>query len=205
MVLPLQLTSCESTDESLSIVNETELVSTDEPLSITAFSSNPDSVNYSDQTGLTLMREEEKMARDVYAYFYEKFQYRIFGNITKSENRHSDAVLNLLNYFQYADPSTNVTGTFTNTDLQNLYTKFTTEAITVDDALKTGAFIEEYDIADLKKLISETTNVDIKNVYSNLMRGSGFHLKAFTGVLAARGIIYQPTILSVDEYNAIIK
>ena len=204
LLLPLQFVSCESTEESLMSASETEFANEDEQLNVTAFNSNPDSVISNDQTGLILMREEEKMARDVYAFFYEKFKYRIFGNITKSENRHFDAILSLLNYFLITDPSTNTAGTFSNANLQNLYNKFTTEALTVDDALKTGAFIEEYDIADLKKLISETTNSDIKTVYSNLLRGSGFHLKAFTSLLAARGIVYQPTILTTSEFNAIV-
>jgi hypothetical protein len=42
----------------------------------------------------------------------------------------------------------------------------TSEGNTIENALSTGAFIEEYDIADLKKLIAETQNADIKLVYA---------------------------------------
>ena len=38
--------------------------------------------------GLQFMYEEEKMARDVYAYLYEKYEMRVFGNITQSEQMH---------------------------------------------------------------------------------------------------------------------
>ena len=41
---------------------------------------------------LMYMREEEKLARDVYATLYEKWGTRIFNNIRVSEQRHMDAV-----------------------------------------------------------------------------------------------------------------
>ena len=71
-------------------------------------------------------------------------------------------------------------------------------------ALSTGAFVEEYDIADLNKLIAESKNPDIKRVYINLLNGSGNHLRAFTRVLAGLGVVYKPTILTLDEYNSIL-
>lgn len=181
-----------------------EIESTDGLMQVSSFTSNPISLTDAEKSGLYLMREEEKMARDVYSFFYTKFKFRIFGNITKSENVHSNAVLRLITYFGLTDPAVATVAVFKDPTLQALYNKFTTEATTVDQALKTGAFIEEYDIADLKKLIAETQNKDIKLVYGNLMRGSEFHLKAFTGVLKLRGIVYVPTILSIEEYNLII-
>ena len=150
------------------------------------------------------MREEEKMAKDVYTYFYSQFNYRIFNNISKSETVHSEAVLRVINYYKLTDPATNVTGTFTDAHMQELYTKFTSEAKTVEDALKTGAFIEEYDITDLKKLIDETDNTYIKRVYTNLKRGSENHLRAFTRMLKLKGIVHEPQILSKEEYLSII-
>jgi hypothetical protein len=184
------------------VINEIE--STDVSMQASTFISNPTSITDAEKTGLYLMREEEKMARDVYSFFYTKFNYRVFGNITKSENAHTSAVLRLITYFGLTDPAVATVAVFKDPTLQALYNKFTTEATTVDQALKTGAFIEEYDIADLKKLIAETQNNDIKLVYGNLLRGSEFHLKAFTGVLKLRGIVYFPTIITVEEYNIII-
>jgi len=43
--------------------------------------------------GLMLMREEEKMAHDVYSSFYDKFGLRVFANIANSESKHMEAVL----------------------------------------------------------------------------------------------------------------
>lgn len=198
------MVSCETPETESVELNEVETINSDELLKAASFTSDTTVVNSDEINGLYLMREEEKMARDVYAFFYAKFKVRTFGNITKSENQHSEAVLRLINYFGLTDPAVAAVGTFTNPEMQKLYDKFTTEALTANDALKTGAFIEEYDIADLKKLIAETENADIKLVYSNLLRGSTYHLKAFTSVLKFRGIIYTPTILSAEEYNSII-
>jgi len=41
-------------------------------------------------------------------------------------------------------------GVFENADIQNLYNKFMSEGVNEVEALKIGAFIEEYDIADLE-------------------------------------------------------
>ncbi|MEN8116624.1 MAG: DUF2202 domain-containing protein, partial [Bacteroidota bacterium] len=42
--------------------------------------------------GLLEMREEEKLARDVYKKLYEVHNMVIFNNISKSENAHTSAV-----------------------------------------------------------------------------------------------------------------
>lgn len=190
------------TQAEQAVISETE--SSDALMKASTFSSNPVTITDAEKSGLYLMREEEKLAGDVYSYFNSKFNYRIFANISKSENVHSGAVLNLIKYFGLNDSACATKGVFNDATLQSLYDKFTTEATTADQALTTGAFIEEYDIADLKKLIAESSNADIKLVYSNLMRGSEFHLKSFTGVLKLRGVTYVPKILSVEEYNLIL-
>ena len=207
ILLPLELISCESAvnnPEELTAV--TEYVETETPAQIAAVNSATDTqeITQADIAGLMLMREEEKMAKDVYTFFFNKFNYRIFNNISKSETVHSEAVLRVINYYKLTDPATNVTGTFTDAHMQELYTKFTSEAKTVEDALKTGAFIEEYDITDLKKLIDETDNTYIKRVYTNLKKGSENHLRAFTRMLKFRGIVYVPVKLPEEEYLAII-
>lgn len=154
--------------------------------------------------GLMLMREEEKMAHDVYSSFYDKFGLRVFANIAKSESKHMEAVLWLINSYKLTDPASNELGVFENADIQNLYNKFMAEGVNEVEALKIGAFIEEYDIADLEKLISETGNMYIVRVYTNLLNGSKNHLRAFVKNLSSRNVVYQPSILSQTEYAEII-
>ncbi|HQI44373.1 MAG TPA: DUF2202 domain-containing protein [Dysgonamonadaceae bacterium] len=154
--------------------------------------------------GLMLMREEEKMAHDVYSSFYDKFGLRVFANIANSESKHMEAVLWLINSYKLTDPASNELGVFKNADIQNLYNKFMSEGVNEVEALKIGAFIEEYDIADLEKLISETGNMYIVRVYTNLLNGSKNHLRAFVKNLSSRNVVYQPSILSQTEYAEII-
>lgn len=212
LVIPYELISCNSasknteeisndTEEQIIAQVGTETLSTIAPITAVMGAV---SLTSPEVTGILLMREEEKMAKDVYTFFYNKFNYRIFNNISKSETVHADAMLRLITYFKLSDPSTTTAGNFTNPELQELYNKFVSEAKTVEDALRTGAFIEEYDIADLKKLISETGNSYIIRVYSNLKRGSENHLRAFTRMLKLKGIVYEPQILDKEEYLSII-
>ncbi len=154
--------------------------------------------------GLMLMREEEKMAHDVYSSFYDKFGLRVFANIMNSESKHMEAVLWLINSYKLTDPASPELGVFENADIQNLYNKFITEGVNGVEALKIGAFIEEYDIADLEKLISETSNAYIVRGYTNLLNGSKNHLRAFVKNISSANVVYQPQILSQTEYAEII-
>ncbi|BAL80314.1 DUF2202 domain-containing protein [Caldisericum exile] len=44
----------------------------------------------------------------------------------------------------------------------------------------------------------------MKTVYTNLMKGSENHLRAFVSQLSANGVKYAPVLLTTDEYNSII-
>jgi hypothetical protein len=155
--------------------------------------------------GLMEMREEEKLARQVYLFLYEQYEYRVFSNIAKSENAHTSAVLHLINGYGLTDPTPAVDTEFDNPLFTELYAQLTEKgSVSLIEALKTGAFIEEYDIADLRRLLDETQNEDVKRVYGNLLRGSKFHLRAFTNVLKFQGDSYEPTILTNEEYLEIL-
>ncbi|HHT23771.1 MAG TPA: DUF2202 domain-containing protein [Bacteroidales bacterium] len=203
--------SCDAkaTDINNDLMTDTELINAENVAmldqSLVSFTANqtvPCDVTETDIEHLLFMLEEEKLAHDVYIYFNEKYNRRVFQNISKSEAMHQKAVMYLINLFGVKTPEQKPVGEFHNADLQALYTKLTTEAKTLEDALKAGALIEEVDIVDLKKGIKETQNANIKRVFSNLLRASGFHLKAFVRNLSVRGIDYQPQLLSQEEFNA---
>lgn len=156
-------------------------------------------------TSLMLMREEEKFAREVYLSMFAIYNHRTFSNIAKSENAHTSAVLYLIKGFGLTDPSPVGAKEFSNPLFTDLYAQLTAKgAISLVEALKVGAFIEEYDIADLQRHLEETENATVAKVYGNLLRGSKFHLKAFTNALKAQGATYSPTILSEEEYRDIV-
>jgi hypothetical protein len=157
--------------------------------------------------GLLYMREEEKLARDVYLTLYEKWGLPIFQNITNSEQRHMDAVKTLLDRYDIEDPAAgNDVGVFANPALQELYDQLIQQGSqSVADALRVGAAIEEIDILDLEERIAQTDKADIRRVYENLMRGSRNHLRAFASNLDRRaGETYRPQYLSQAAYESIV-
>lgn len=138
-----------------------------------------------EEQGLIYMREEEKLAHDVYISLYQTWGMNIFQNIANSEAMHTSAVKTLLDRYGIIDPvGNNPAGVFANSDLQALYTQLVTEGNkSLVDALKVGIMIEELDIQDLKSHLAETEHLEIKLVYENLMKGSQNHLRAFTSTL----------------------
>ena len=154
---------------------------------------------------LKFLREEEKLARDVYLYSYDKYQLMIFDNISQSEQRHMNSVLNLLNKYGIPDPASTEIGVFNNPDLQKLYNTLTKQAdISSVEALKAGATIEDLDINDIDNFTANTTKPDLLNVYGNLNCGSKNHIRAFTRWLENEEVTYTPQYLSIEEYNVIL-
>ncbi len=156
---------------------------------------------------LKFMREEEKLARDVYITFYNQYNIRVFNNISRSEQAHMNAVGRLLRIYNVEDPvGDNGIGVFTNPDLQTLYNALIEQgSSSVIEALKVGAAIEEIDILDLFERIEITQDYPIiTRVFSHLERGSEHHLRAFVRNLSFRGITYEPQYLDEETYNDII-
>ena len=156
---------------------------------------------------LQYMREEEKLARDVYLTLYDVWGVQIFQNISRSEQSHMDALLTLLNRYAIADPAIgNTVGEFTNPDLQTLYDQLVaTGSQSLADALKVGGAIEEIDILDLQRAVAETAKTDIQRVYASLLNGSTNHLRSFVSTLANQtGEVYAPQYMTADAYNAIV-
>ncbi len=152
------------------------------------------------------MREEEKLAGDLYQAFYGLYDWRIFGNISRSESTHVAAVLRLFDLFGIEDSTPDEVGVFANADIQKLYEDLKTSGeVSLVEALKVGAYVEELDILDLEERLEATSNADIQLVYENLLRGSRNHLRAFTRVLAQNDVYYQPLLLSDDYFNEIVE
>jgi len=157
--------------------------------------------------GLAYMREEEKLAHDVYLALYAATGLQSFQNIANSEQTHTDAVKNLLDRYALPDPSAGkLEGQFSDPNLQALYDQLAAQGSqSLAEALKVGAAVEEIDILDLQTRMAQTTLADILLVYQSLEQGSENHLRAFTSrLLNQTGETYQPQYLSQDAYQAII-
>jgi hypothetical protein len=156
---------------------------------------------------LLFIREEEKMARDVYHVLYEMWGNPIFANIETSEQTHMDAVKELIIYYGETDPVTNDdTGMFTDSDIADLYSFLVEWGSQSElDALLVGAYIEEYDILDIWKAYEETDAERAKTVYQNLYEGSYNHLDAFVYVYELEsGMTYEPDQLTADQYEYVM-
>jgi hypothetical protein len=155
---------------------------------------------------LTYMREEEKLARDVYTTLSAQWGLATFQNISQSEQTHMDAIKTLLDRYGVADPAQAQAGRFTDPALQKLYTELVARGqVSLSEALKVGAAIEEIDLRDLQAREAQSTNADVLRVFGNLERGSDNHLRAFVNALAAQtGETYAPQTLSLDAYRAIV-
>jgi len=167
----------------------------------------PATISTEEAADLQFMREEEKLAHDVYVTLYETWGLRVFDNISRSEQQHTDAVAYLLDRYDISDPVTgNDLGEFSDAKLQALYDQLVAQGSkSVADALKVGAAIEEIDILDLQERLAETDNAAIERVYESLLSGSENHLRAFVSNLKARtGETYAPQYLSQAAYDGIV-
>lgn len=161
------------------------------------------------------MREEEKLARDVYQDLAAYWQTQagsvpvvtIMGNIVKAENQHMESMKNVLTCYGLPDPINPSTpsGVFLDPELAQLYTTLMAQGKTSQDAaLKVGGLIEEVDIEDLQRSIGISQQAYTDQVYAALMCGSRNHLRAFAGQLIKTQGKYTAQLLPQATVDAIV-
>lgn len=159
-----------------------------------------------EEVGLSKMREEEKLARDVYQVLYKKWNHLTFAQIARSEQQHMDSLKVLFDKYNLIDPITDsAVGVFTDPELQELYHSLVARGEkSLVDALQVGATIEDLDIKDLYDLLEQTDNSDIKTVYQNLVKGSRNHLRSFSYRLSLNNATYEAQYLTAAQIDDII-
>jgi hypothetical protein len=164
------------------------------------------SLSQTEADTLNFMREEEKLARDVYFVMFTYWSSKTFTNIAESEQTHMEAIKTLLDKYGLPDPADPEIGVFNNTELQELYDDLVVQGGNSKlDALMVGALIEEVDIEDLQRAIDQTDKQDLRRVYGNLMSGSENHLRAFVSQIELlSGEDYVAKYLPQDVVNAIL-
>lgn len=166
-----------------------------------------EALSVEEEHGLLFMREEEKLARDVYLTLYDIWGLSIFQNIAKSEQTHTDAIALLIEKYQLADPVVDDTvGVYTDYHFTETYEALVEMgSASLEGALQVGNMIEELDIKDIAESIAVVEgNDDIVAVYEELMKGSRNHLRSFWDVLTKNGFTYEPQFISQEEFDAII-
>jgi hypothetical protein len=134
---------------------------------------------------LVFMREEEKLARDLYLGFAELYPAAPFHHIANAEQNHMDSMLRLLVKYGLPDPTAGLLmGEYADSALQALYTELRTKGLAGElEALKVGGLAEEIDILDLQEALGHTTKADLRLAYENLSCGSRNHLRAFAAAI----------------------
>jgi hypothetical protein len=159
-----------------------------------------------EEADMLFMREEEKLARDVYILLYDQWANAVFDNISESEQRHMDSMAVLLNTYGLTDPvQDSRVGAFTNPDLAMLFTTLTVRGqVSQLEALRVGAFIEEVDMRDIQAAIDNSSHADITRTYENLLRGSRNHLRAFVRTIENLGVVYEAQVLPQSDVDSIV-
>ncbi len=162
------------------------------------------SLSQQEADSLLFMREEEKLARDVYRSL--DGYGNPFVNIQGSEQNHMDALLGLLDAYGLADPVvSDEVGSFANQELKALYVKLVEQGEPSElAALSVGCTIEELDIRDIERAKEDVTHDDVIATYDLLLLGSRNHLRAFYGKLKQRGGSYTPQYIDQTEFDAIV-
>lgn len=159
-----------------------------------------------EESAILFMREEEKLARDVYLEMDSLWGARIFSNIAVSEQKHMDAVKKLITKYSLQDPvRPDRPGVFLDPQLQQLYDQLVAQGgESFVEALVVGATIEDLDIADLMVRLAEVDNADVKTVFQNLLKGSRNHLRSFNDLLEANDLIYTPQYIDAGLFESIV-
>ena len=155
---------------------------------------------------LNWMREEEKLAQDVYLTLYDKWNINIFSNIASSEKTHTNSVLALLKKYNLPDPvGSNGIGVFSDNSLQTIYNELVPQGMaSLLDGYKVGATIEDLDIMDLNNWIEKVDNEDLIYVFENLNKGSRNHMRSFYSQILNSGGTYTAQYISQFEFDEII-
>ena len=183
-------------------------------------------------THLVFMREEEKLARDVYITLGLRYpDLQIFGKIDDSEQRHTCAVCDMLKKYGIEDPNTNDNvGVFTGELYGPYFTAKYAELVERGsrsplDALYVGAYIEELDMIDINYCPEEvvqlnnrirsssdcgkiyTDNPDVHRLYTSLLEGSESHLRAFVQNIERRigEGAYESQVLPQEQVDEILQ
>lgn len=121
---------------------------------------------------ILFVREEEKVARDVYLHLYDLHSLQIFSKISASEQYHMDAMKLLIDKCKFQDPveqTADIRGEFVNSELETLYQELISKGeLSLEEAIKVGGYIEEMDRVDLTRRLEAVDNEDIKLVLQNL-------------------------------------
>ena len=150
------------------------------------------------------VREDEKVARDLYFSFFGTFGLKPFENIGKAEDNHIKATEKLFDYYEIDYPALSENGKFENAIRQKLYDSLLLKGTPELEAFKVMALLEETNIAEYGEVLKTIVNPNIKIVIENLAKASVNHFKAAIRQITALGGTYAPSLMTQEQYRAVI-
>jgi len=155
---------------------------------------------------LLKMYEEEKLARDVYVSFYNKYNIEFFKNTSQAQQIQMNQIACLLKHYNLKYKATEREGIFNDLNIQQHYFDFKEQGdISVSDAIKASATIEDLNLFDLGEYMSFTKNPAILAIFKHLSCGAKNHLRNFVNVLKVKNETYLPKHITEKEYKRIVK
>ncbi|NTV17903.1 MAG: DUF2202 domain-containing protein [Bacteroidales bacterium] len=150
------------------------------------------------------VREDEKVARDLYFSFFGTFGLKPFENIGKAEDNHIKATEKLFDYYEIDYPALSENGKFENAIRQKLFDSLLLKGTPELEAFKVMAMLEESNIVEYGEVLKTIANPNIKIVIENLARASANHFKAAIRQITALGGTYTPALMTQEQYKAVI-
>jgi len=181
-------------------------------------------LDFAEQTHLVFMREEEKLARDVYLTLAQVYPNQgVFQNIGEgSEQTHTSVIRDKIEDYGLTDPNPETDnlptsiGVYTGARFGEYFSEKYNQLVELGkrselDGLYVGALIEEIDMHDIVRCPKVIINMDngieedgcglvytderpLQNTYRSLVDGSENHLRAFVGQIEA--------VIGVGNYQA---
>ena len=167
----------------------------------------PTALADSEADGLAFMRQEEKLAHDLYLALDDLYGLPVFSNIARSKSMHMRAMLTLLETCGPPDPAAGkLPGEFSDPTLQASYDNLLARARESPvEALRAAALVEETDSLDLQERLAQTDTQDLTRAYHNLLQASGKHLRAFAQQIERQtGKKYEPELLDGSAYASLV-
>lgn len=156
-------------------------------------------------TSLAYMREEEKLARDLYAAMHAQWKHQVFGNIAESERTHTGG--------PDADRALRAVRSGGRHRARGVRRSRAAGAVRRPGCARAGEpdrcaagrrRDREIDIRDIRAAKASIDNADILRVYTGLEKGSRNHLRAFQKELLRVSVTYAPKYISQEEYDTIV-
>lgn len=176
--------------------------------SLPVMAQNTESLSETEISSLIFMVQEEKVAEDFYLEMYKAHGLSFFRSISKSESKHKELLLQIMDNFGVASPLSGEysnAGKFKDKELQNLYADLLRKgSYSVLDGLIQSARFEEKDIQDLGRFMESSTNEYVVSTFGKLKKVSENHLKVIVNNVRSRGADYAPATLTTEEFDNII-